>query len=228
MHLSTSTSTNTYLTPALVTTTTTTLVISSRMEFQYRFQQMVDHVSFRALAMPSCFVSWIPIGHCFQRDHPLNLRPNLLWSASYYGIYHVMGIWKSTLPVKCQRPERFIVNVKKPLFWRKLLFSLLSNITNNTNFYCLKTSFTYQMLCNWAPNRTCHPSTWHIHEWLITCLSIILSYKVVYMSICYVYKRIYHSDINNISCGIYKKFEILGVQNGLNHSLLRGGGGGEG
>ena len=23
------------------------------------------------------------------------------------------------------------------------------------------------------------------------------------------------SDINNISCGIYKKFEILGVQNGL-------------
>ena len=34
------------------------------LKFQYGFQQIVDHVSFRALAMPSCFASWIPIGHC--------------------------------------------------------------------------------------------------------------------------------------------------------------------
>ena len=40
--------------------------------------------------------------------------------------------------VKCQRPGRFIVNVQKALFWRKLLFSLTINITNNTNFYHLK------------------------------------------------------------------------------------------
>ena len=66
---------------------TIVLLFQAAWKFQYGFQQIIDHVSFLALAMPSCFVSWIPIGHCFQRDHPLNLRPNLLWSASYYGIY---------------------------------------------------------------------------------------------------------------------------------------------
>ena len=40
--------------------------------------------------------------------------------------------------VKCQIFGRFIVNVQKALFWRKILFSLPINITNNTNFYHLK------------------------------------------------------------------------------------------
>ena len=40
--------------------------------------------------------------------------------------------------VKCQISGRFIVNVQKALFWRKLLLSLPINTTNNTNFYRLK------------------------------------------------------------------------------------------
>ena len=89
------------------------LLFQAAWKFQYGFQQNIDHVFVRALAMPSCFVSWIPIGHCFQRNHPLNLRPNLPWSVSYYGIcasQHSL----STL-VKCQIFGRFIVNVQKAI-----------------------------------------------------------------------------------------------------------------
>ena len=109
-------------------------------KFQYGFQQIIDHVFVRALAMPSCFVSWIPIGHCFQRDHPLKLRPNLLWSEKFI-LWH---LWESenqhslSTVVKCQIFGRFIINVQRALSWRKILFSLPINITNNTNFYRLK------------------------------------------------------------------------------------------
>ena len=36
---------------------TIVLLFQAVWKFQYRFQQIIDHVSFRALAMPSCFVS---------------------------------------------------------------------------------------------------------------------------------------------------------------------------
>ena len=72
--------------------------------------------------------------------------------------------------VKCQIFGRFIVNVQKTLCWRTILFSLPINITNNTNFYRLKNSFTDSILCNWAPNRTCHPGAWHMNDWLLVYL----------------------------------------------------------
>ena len=60
---------------------------------------------------------------------------------------------------------RFIVNVQKALFWHKILFSLPINITNNTNFYRLKNSFTDSILCNCnSLNRTCHPGAWHMND----------------------------------------------------------------
>ena len=114
------------------------LLFQAVWKFQYGFKQIIDHVFLRALAMPSCFVSWIPIGHCFQRDHSLNLDKLALigfivWHLWECGYQHSL----STV-VKCLIFGRFIVNVQKALFWRKILFSLPINITNNTNFYRLK------------------------------------------------------------------------------------------
>ena len=121
------------------------IVISSRMEISIRISTNYRPCLFSSFgnAKLFCYVSWIPIGHYFQRDHPLNLRPNF----DRLHIMAFMGVWKSALPVNsgqipgvkclisrnvyCQCAKSFGVNYC-------LVYHLRSLIITNTNFYHLK------------------------------------------------------------------------------------------
>ena len=113
------------------------IVISSRMEISIRIS-----TNYR-----SCLCSSFSNAKLF-------CIVNSYWPLFSEGSFIVWHLWEceyqhslSTV-VKCQIFGSFIVNVKKTLFWRNILFSLPINITNNTNFYRLKNSFTYSIWCN--------------------------------------------------------------------------------
>ena len=131
---------------------------------------------------------------CFQRDHPLNLTFKTKLALIGFILWH---LWESenqhslSTVVKCHIFGRCIVNVEKALFGRKILLSLPINIlvTNNTNFYRLNFVCVLEL-------RIGHVTPVHgiwMTDYLFICMhnTFNLSYKIVYKSIFYLYKRIY-------------------------------------
>ena len=116
------------------------LLFQAVWKFQYGFQQIIDHVdlcSSFSNAKLFCIVNsyWplFPEGSFTQFKTKFALIGFIVWHLWECEYQHSL----STV-VKCQILGKFIVNVQKALFWRKISFSLPINMTNNTNFYHLK------------------------------------------------------------------------------------------